>query len=534
MLKRSLVLLLPAFFALYGCSGNKDLAEPAETLEISNSIDVQEIWSHGVGGTDGKYSKLGPAVQGNLVFAASRSGDVSAYDLASGERRWTTDLSDEDENDDEDSARVSGGVSAGGSHVAAGTENGWIYVMNVQNGKLEWKDYLSAEILTAPAFSDDATKLFVLNSRGILTAYDTLSGKKLWQTGTTSNGLKLRSQARPVVAGDFILMGTSAGRVMIVDQQNGATVNSLMIGNPTGSNDLDRVADVSSSPLLLDGNLYSTAYNSGFAWYSFKEKRLLNRLSYRSSRNIAFDDDCFVITGDNGRIWCISRIDGHEIWENSRLLNRNVSAPVIYGNYAVVADFEGYVYFIALSDGRIAFMDDTDDTPVYTAPVVTSQGVLVQTSGGRLELLRYQQSAASAKLALQESELASGSAGVSLATYDSYSAGGITHEQLMERRAAAQRMVNEMEERQRKAAAQMARYQRERAEYERQRAAYLKAREQAEKEHREAISGFGLMPGVKSDSDADGSKQEQEQQTESVSKPSSEDSSEKASGFGLY
>ena len=186
---------------------------------------------------------------------------------------------------------------------------------------------------------------------------------------------------------------------------------------------------------------------------------------------------------------------------------------------------------------RIAYMDDTDDTPVYTDPVVTSQGVLIQTSGGRLVLLRYQQGIAAAKMQIAQSEQAAGAAGISLAAYDDYSAGGITREALMERRAQAQRLVNEMEARQRQAAAQMAKYQRERAEYERQRAAYLEAQKKAEEEHRASISGFGLMPGVKSEADEDSESSQKEQSSDSnepALDTASENADEKAQGFGVY
>lgn len=501
MFKRTLALaLIPAAILLSACSGNKDLAEPVEAPEIDNRFDVQQVWSDSTGGTQGVYSKLGPAVVGNTVYAASRAGDVWAIDLSTGDRKWNTDLSDEEENDDESSARVSGAVSAMGNLVAAGTENGWIYVLNAATGTLEWKSYLGSEINCAPTFSDDALRLFVLDSRGLLTAFDTATGEKLWQSGDSTNALRLRTQARPVAAGsDFVLMGTAGGRVLVLDQRTGVAANGIVVGNPSGSSDLERMSDVSSTPLLLNGNLYSTAYNAGFTWYSFKDHLVWNRLSYHSSHDLAFDSDFFVITGDNGHIYCVSRADGHEIWENSQLTFRNVSAPVIYGNHVVVGDMEGYVYFISLATGRIEFMDDTDDTPIYAAPQVTSQGVLIQTSGGRLELLRHNQGAASAKLALQQSEMATGAAGVTLAAYDDYNVGGITEEQLMQRRAQAQRIVNEMEARQRQAEAQMAQYRAQKAEYERQKAEYEKAQKEAEQKRREAISSYGLMPGASDD-----------------------------------
>ena len=428
MLKKTLgpALCGALLLALAGCSGDKDLEKPVEAPEIANSIDVQEIWSHSLGSSDSAefYSRLAPAVSGGTVFAAGRDGDVYAMDLASGDTRWSVDLSDEEENDDRRSARLSGGVAASPLKAAVGSENGWIYVMNAADGKLSWKQYVGAEVVSVPAFSQDGARLFVLDSRGLVTAYDSATGAQLWQGGDSSGTLRLRSQPRPVAVGNkALLLGTRSGKVLILSQSDGGLLNSVTVGTPAGSNDLERVADVAGTPLLLGSELYTSAYNSGFVWYSFNDRAVVNRLGYHSSRDLAFDGSRFVIVGDDGHISCISRQDGHELWQNAQLTNRNVSSPAIYGEYAVVGDMEGYVYFLDLGTGRIVFMDSTDDSPVTAAPLVTANGVLVQTSGSDLYLFRHAQSAASSKLAEANAELASAGAGVNFAA-DGYDVSG--------------------------------------------------------------------------------------------------------------
>ena len=541
MLKKTLgpALCGALLLALAGCSGDKDLEKPVEAPEIANSIDVQEIWSHSLGSSDSAefYSRLAPAVSGGTVFAAGRDGDVYAMDLASGDTRWSVDLSDEEENDDRRSARLSGGVAASRLKAAVGSENGWIYVMNAADGKLSWKQYVGAEVVSVPAFSQDGARLFVLDSRGLVTAYDSATGAQLWQGGDSSGTLRLRSQPRPVAVGNkALLLGTRSGKVLILSQSDGGLLNSVTVGTPAGSNDLERVADVAGTPLLLGSELYTSAYNSGFVWYSFNDRAVVNRLGYHSSRDLAFDGSRFVIVGDDGHISCISRQDGHELWQNAQLTNRNVSSPAIYGEYAVVGDMEGYVYFLDLGTGRIVFMDSTDDSPVTAAPLVTANGVLVQTSGSDLYLFRHAQSAASSKLAEANAELASAGAGVNFAA-DGYdvSGGEVTREMLQQRRAQAQELVSRMEAQQRAMEAR-------RAEYERQRAEYLEARKRAEEEHRQSLAGFGLMPGVKSEGSGEESGKvqsvEQEQasgsQGASESGQSDENSQDKASGFGIY
>ena len=545
-----------AALLLNACSSDKDLAKPVEAPEIDNAFEADELWTASLGGNEGFFSKLGPAISGQTVYAAGRAGDVYSISLSSGDKNWHTDLGDEEENDAKRSARLSG-IAVQGSLVAVVSENGWIYELNAADGKIRWKKFNGSEIMTAPAFARDGSKIFVADSRGLVTCYDSANGAELWQSGDSSGALRLRLQSSPVVVSDdALLLGTSSGKVLILSQRDGGLLNSVTVAQPSGANDLERVSDVAGAPLLLGSDLYTSAYNAGFVDYSFKNNGIVNRLGYHSSRDIGFDSHVFVITGDNGHVYCVSRQDGQELWENGQLTNRNVSAPAVYGNYAVVADMEGYVYFLSLRSGKIEFMTDTDDTPVYATPLVTSRGVLVQTSGGRLAMFTYAQGTANAKLQQNTAELAAAGSGISFSnSYDgSIREGGVTREMLMARRQQAQSLVNRMEAQERENQARIEEYKRQKAEFERQRAAYLKAQAEAQKERRQSIAGFGLMPGVKSEgSGAESGKVEtveQEDQPADKSSASSsdqksegdsktdakdeKDSEYKASGFGIY
>ncbi|MGN0909356.1 MAG: PQQ-binding-like beta-propeller repeat protein [Succinivibrio sp.] len=552
MSRKALVLwMLCGAALLSACSSNKDLAKPVEAPEVANAIEADEAWTASLGGSEGFFSRLAPAVAGQTAYAAGRGGDVYSISLANGDKNWHTDLGDEEENDSKRSARLSG-VAVQGSLLAVGSENGWVYLLNAADGKIRWKKFNGTEIMAAPAFAPDGSRLFVADSRGLVTCYDTANGASLWQSGDSSGSLRLRSQSSPVPVGqDALLLGTSSGKVLVLSQRDGGLLDSVTVAQPSGANDLERVSDVAGTPLLLGSELYTSAYNAGFVWYSFKDHAVLNRLGYHSSHDIGFDDSVFVITGDNGHVYCISRQDGHEIWENGQLTNRNVTAPAVYGNYAVVADMEGYVYFLSLRSGRIDYMGDTDDSPVYATPVVTDQGVLVQTSGGKLALFRYGQAAASAKLAAARNELAAAGSGAGFGrSYGGLGSGGVTEEQLMARRRQAQALVSQMEAQERANEARVAEYKRQKAEYERQRAEYLKAQAEAEKQRRNEIAGFGLMPGVKSEgSGAESGKVETVEQEDKAAGGSQgaadagqdsdkakdqEDTGSKASGFGIY
>ena len=232
--------------------------------------------------------------------------------------------------------------------------------------------------------------------------------------------------------------------------------------------------------------MYTTAYNSGFVKYSLEKETVEGKLAYHSSKDIAYDDNFFVLTGDNGHVFCVRRSDNVEVWENPQLSYRNVTAPAIYGNYAVVGDLEGYLYFMNLNNGVIEYKIQISSSPIYVAPLVDVlyydpiDIVIPKKRYTDLEMVTGNTAALIAAQAM--SPTAAGS--------------GVTQEDLEKRRAEARKIVAQIEAQQRAAEAQYREYQRQKAEYERRVAEY-------EKKKREALSGYGLMPdsGIKSDSD---------------------------------
>lgn len=495
-----------AALALNACSGSKDLEEPVLAPAVDNRFDVKKIWHVTTGYSDRLYSQLSPVSDDKVIYAPSRIGWISALSMEKGRHVWMLDLSDEEENDDKRFTRLSGGLSYQDGRLAAGTENGWLYFIDAATGKLIWKKYLNGELTVKPAFSQDSSRLFVVDARGRLYALSTLDGTELWSSGDTTGALQLRSHANPVAVGDsYVVVGTPTGRVQVFDQSNGNLVNQITVGVPSGSNALERVSDVSSTPVFIDDVLYAVGYSDGLTQYSLRAGRTVNRLGYHSARDLAFDDNIIVLTDDSSHVHGISRVDNSELWVNTSLTYRNVSAPVIYGNYAVVGDMEGFVYFLNLANGVIECKLKTDNTPIYAAPQVVGSALMVFTANDNLYLFyydpqnnaRFKAEEALAQQRVSEPELLRSKEGVG------YQLGGMGQEELLARRAQAQQLVNAMEARQREAERQMNEYRRRKAEYEKQKAEYERRQQEYERARLEEVSGFGIMPGVKSEEGAD-------------------------------
>ncbi len=505
MLKTKLALALPlALITLVGCSSSDNRYEPVEAPEVANVLELNEYWNASTGGVGSYYSELAAAFDRAHIYVAGREGEVSALDKTTGSRLWSIDLSSEPENDEKDSARLSGGVALYGAMLVVGSENGYVYALNSGDGTLLWKYYLGSEVVAKPAFNASGHKLFVLDSQGNFTCLDASSGSKLWVTGDATLPLRLRAQANPLTVGDeYVLVGTSTGRVNVLLQENGATVNQINVGEAIGTNALERIADVSASPLILGNVLYAAAFSGGLVEYDFGTFNYLARLGYQTSRDLGFDQDSIVLTSDDGSVTCINRADNSQRWVNTQLSYRNVTAPVVFGDYAAVGDYEGYLYLMDMSDGSIDYMIEADSSGFYTQGQVSEGKLYVIARDGTLMCFGFaDQGKAQQALAVEQSNdalLANAAQGLTLNHPGVYNAGiyapaAMTQEQLEARRAAIKRAVAQQEAQmaaQRRAAQEAAKA---RAEYEAQRKAY-------EEERRERLSGFGIAPGVRADMD---------------------------------
>lgn len=501
MRKTKLALVLPFMIAvLAGCSSSDNRFEPVDPPEVNNLFKVETVWSRSTDGVGDFYSELVPAFADNKVYVASRDGEVEALNaLDDGKRLWRKDLGKLPENKEKRSARLSGGLSVHGTNLVAGSENGFVYLLDTADGSVKWQVNLKAEVVARPVFNQSGDRIFVLDAEGNFTALDTLSGEKLWVTGDAPQALRLRAQATPTVIGDrYVLVGTSSGRVSVILQETGATVNLITVGETSGTNAFERLSDVAGSPLVLGNEMYAASFAGGLIDYDFGSYSYKSRLGYQSSRNFGFDDTSLLVTSDDGSVYCLNRFDNSQRWANTQLGYRNVTAPVVYGNYAVVGDYEGYIYFMDLADGSIDYMDDIDGSAIYAAPQVYNGHLYVLAADGSLYCLSLPDiSDATQKELANNQALASAAQGISLnapGVMDSgiYAPSAMDEEQLEARRAAIRKAVAQQEAR---IAAQRRAYEeqvRARKEYE----ARVKAYEQ---ERREQLSGFGIASGIRAE-----------------------------------
>jgi outer membrane protein assembly factor BamB len=95
-----------------------------------------------------------------------------------------------------------------------------------------------------------------------------------------------------------------------------------------------------------------------------------------------------MVADDQSRLHAFGRADGKPLWSVDTLRLRNAGSPVAWGRAFWLADRFGVLHAISKEDGRMMARVTLDGGAVSGAMRITQRGLLVQTQGGQLLLIR--------------------------------------------------------------------------------------------------------------------------------------------------
>ncbi|MBY6106833.1 outer membrane protein assembly factor BamB [Ferrimonas balearica] len=379
--------LIGAALVLGGCASSDDEAEVVAPLpEIANPIDASVQWTARVGnGIEDYWSSLSPAVAYDKVFVSERFGLISAFDQATGEQVWETNLRRvfaEGALQKNKGARLSGGLTTGFNKVFVGSENGVLFALNAEDGVVVWQATTRGEVLSDPEVV--GTNVIVNTGAGKVQAFDVDSGEFEWQMDLTMPSLVLRGTSGIGQAQGAALVGTPDGKITAIIAENGAPVWEARLGEATGANELERVVDVDAAPVVLGDTVYGVAFNGNLSAIELRSGRILWARQYSSYSPLAISGFDIYLTDAKGSVFAIDRRNGLEKWANSELTGRMVTAPQVLGDYLVVGDFEGYLHIIDRDNGTLLGRVQVDSSGLYTQALRDGDTLYLQTRAGRI------------------------------------------------------------------------------------------------------------------------------------------------------
>ncbi len=377
-MKRASALLLVA--ALTGCSSlSLDSLNPFSGPSkpkvpplgvIQPTAQLAEVWRFGAGKSDNFVFE--PAVIGGTVYVASREGSVARID--DGRQIWKIDAG----------KKLSGGVGANERMLVVGTEKGEVLAFST-DGKPMWQGSVTSEVLSAPEVSDDM--VFVRSADSRIQAFAAADGARKWNYQRANPALTLRTHAGLITTPSLVLAGFPGGKLVAINRTNGSAVWESNVALPKGSTELERIADVTSPPVIAGREVCAAAFQGRVACFELNSGNTVWTRDISSSAGIDIDTQNLYISDDKGAVHALDRATGASLWKQDKLGGRFPGKPLALEGFVAVSDVEGIVHLLQRENGAFAARLNGDGSAINAAMQPYGRAFIAQSRAGSVRAL---------------------------------------------------------------------------------------------------------------------------------------------------
>lgn len=344
--------LLASTFLLSGCStitdlktsmtesvfGREDPNAPAELADISATVQANIVWQTDVG--EAGNSEFAPRLESGSVYAVNAEGELVKIDAQTGNIQWTVEVGEP----------VSGGVGSGGGLILVGTKKGAVYAYTV-DGKPQWKSKLSSEVLSTPEYFDEMVIVRTGDSK--IYGINATDGSRKWVYDRTGPALTLRSSAGVLIDGGAVYAGFAGGKLIALRADNGKLLWEAAVAQPKGVTEIERIADITSLPVVDGPIIYAAAYQGKVAGVDRRTGRIVWSRDISSLNGISMEYGRIYLSHALGSVYSLGKDKGKSYWRQGSLINRQLTTPMPMDTHIAVGDVEGYIHFLNQDNGAI-------------------------------------------------------------------------------------------------------------------------------------------------------------------------------------
>ena len=359
---------------LLGCSSNKvKEAKPNPLPKIQQQQGLNLVFSQSVSSTNAAEAlRLQLDTDNGVIFAIDPDGQVSAY--KGKERLWKNKITKQE---------LTAGVEAAEGIVVVGNRKGQLFALDQATGEQKWTTQLSGAILS-PSLIQSGRVITIAND-GTIFAHDAVSGQQVWAYKLPNVQFSLRGQPAPVRLDDrTILVASANAYVYGLDVISGVPRFQRRVAISEGRSDIQRLIDIVGDPVVAGQYLVTTSFQGQVTVTDLATQRVVwSEDASSTNRPEVSGDKVFVSTVD-GKLNAYSLSTGQLAWQNEELLNRQLSNPVMLGQSLVVGDMDGVIHLLDPASGKLVGRAKTSGE-VQSLRVIDNQ-LYVATRKGALSI----------------------------------------------------------------------------------------------------------------------------------------------------
>ena len=359
---------------LIACSGSSKVRKPADLVNVTNQVELVEVWSASVGNS--VPANFRPVVAGDHVFAASARGTLSKLNIQNGRAVWEVSVPE----------KLSIGPGSDGKTTVVISTEGNVYGYD-EAGKNIWMTPIASEVLSDPIVAAGVVVIRTLDNRFI--GLDAANGKRRWIYQRQQAPLSLRvGYGMLQIGNDAIVTGFASGRFGAMALSNGGLIWESAVSFPKGFSEIERLNDVTSRPSLEEGRLCVVSYQGKIGCAELRTGNLVWSKDFSSYSGTTQSLEFVFAADEKSHVTAYRASDGVQVWQNTQLTWRDVGEPLAVGRVVMMGDKQGYVHLLNQNSGEMISRIRHDSTPVSAAPIAAAGVIIIASQGGKIAAYR--------------------------------------------------------------------------------------------------------------------------------------------------
>ncbi len=348
--------------------GRQSTEIPSELNEIKSTVQAKVLWSSRLDMSED--DDFTPAVDNGYIYAAGSKGEVIKLSASSGKQEWRVNLGE----------AITGGVGVGANLVLIGTKSGYVVAYDL-NGKMLWKAKVSSQVLSAPKVDFGVVVVRCGDSR--IYGLNAVDGSRKWIYERATPPLSLKSSAGVVLDGGAAYAGFAGGKLISLRVEDGKVLWEVSVAQPKGTTEIERIADITSLPVVDGPLVYAVAYQGKVAAVDRATGRIAWSRDISSYTGLSAEDARVFVSHTTSAVYALDFSTGKTYWRQGDLRQRRITAPLPMGNMIAIGDVEGYIHLLNREDGVFVGRLKIEDAPVMPQMVALgSSTVIAQTRKG--------------------------------------------------------------------------------------------------------------------------------------------------------
>ena len=356
---------------------------------------MTRIWSASIGQGSSRKDRItaDPVVAGGRIFTLDAADGVTAT-ASNGGQLWRTDLTPAADRAGEGSG---GGLAVGEGLVFATTGYGELVALDPANGAVAWRQSFDVAVGGAPTVAGG--KVFVVARDGSAWAVGARDGRVAWTTPGVPAKSGVAGASSPAVSGDTVVFPFASGQLLAVQTADGAPKWQGFVAGARLGRAYSAFSDLTGDPVIAGNVLYAGSSAGRMTAVDMTTGTDIWTAHDGAMGPAVLAGGSLFLVNDEDQILRLDAATGDQIWrvdlpyfQNTRKDKKRKGiyshlGPVLAGGRLIVASSDGLLRAFDPSSGALVGSVDLPGGAA-SAPVVAGGTLYVVSASGALHAFR--------------------------------------------------------------------------------------------------------------------------------------------------